>query len=76
MLKLLSNRGDVSTAKNIMAAMSKRPNLFDLNCVDPLGRSALIIAVENENMDMMEMLLEAGIKPKDALLVAIRLVKA
>ena len=52
--------------------MGKRPNIFDLNCVDPLGRSALIIAVENENINLMEMLLENGIKPKDALLVAIR----
>ena len=52
--------------------MSKRPTLFDLNCVDPLGRSALIIAVENENLDMIEMLLAVGIRPKDALLVAIR----
>ena len=65
-------RGDVATAQNMIKAMAKRPNLFDLNCVDPLGRSALIIAVENENIDLMEMLLEMGIKPKDALLVSIR----
>jgi hypothetical protein len=52
--------------------MERRPQIFDMNCVDPLGRSALIIAVENENRDMIEMLLETGIKIKDALLVAIR----
>jgi len=69
---LCVERGDVSTAKGIIKAMTKRPNLFDLNCVDPLGRSALVIAVENENMPLMEMLLEAGIRPKDALLVSIR----
>ena len=38
--------------------------IFDINCVDPLGRSALIIAVENENLDLIEMLLDVGIKPK------------
>ena len=65
-------RGDVSTAKSIIKAMERRPQIFDMNCVDPLGRSALIIAVENENRDMIEMLLETGIKIKDALLVAIR----
>lgn len=65
-------RGDVSTSKNIISAMIKRTNLFDINCVDPLGRSALIIAVENENLDLIDMLLDQGIKTKDALLVAIR----
>ncbi len=62
----------MSTAKSIIKAMERRPQIFDMNCVDPLGRSALIIAVENENRDMIEMLLETGIKIKDALLVAIR----
>ena len=38
--------------------------IFDINCVDPLGRSALIIAVENENLDLIEMLLDVGINPK------------
>ena len=36
-------------------------------------RSGLIIAVENENINLMEMLLEEGIMEKDALLVSIRL---
>ena len=38
-------------------------------------RSGLIIAVENENINLMEMLLEEGIMEKDALLVSIRLSK-
>ena len=69
---LCVERGDTATAKSIVEALSKRPQIFDINCVDPLGRSALIIAVENENIDMIEMLLSQNIKPKDALLVAIR----
>ena len=35
---------------------------FDLDCVDPLGRSALSIAIINENPEMMEVLLENGIR--------------
>ena len=69
---LCVERGDTATAKGVIEAMSKRPQIFDINCVDPLGRSALIIAVENENLDMIEMLITQNIKPKDALLVAIR----
>lgn len=44
---------------------------FNLNCVDPLNRSALISAIENENIDLMKILLEAGIAVKDGLLHAI-----
>ena len=35
---------------------------FDLDCVDPLGRSALSIAIINENPEMMEVLLECRIQ--------------
>ena len=35
---------------------------FDLDCVDPLGRSALSIAIINENPEMMEVLLEFRIQ--------------
>ena len=72
---LCVERGDVASAKSIIEALSKRPQIFDVNCVDPLGRSALIISVENENIDMIEMLLTMKIKPKDALLVSIREVR-
>ena len=44
---------------------------FDLDCVDPLGRSALSIAIINENPELMEILLEAGIQTRDSLLLAI-----
>lgn len=44
---------------------------MDINCIDPLGRTALILAVENENMELMEVLLKYGINPGDALLHAI-----
>jgi len=44
---------------------------FDINCVDPLGRSALIIAIENENLALIELLLKYDVKPNEALLHAI-----
>lgn len=48
-----------------------KPEEFDINCVDPLNRSALIAAIENENIELIKLLLEEGIKVKDALLHAI-----
>jgi ankyrin repeat protein len=56
---------------------------FSIDCTDPMGRSALITAVDNENMEMLQMLLENGVQVKvshplsyscqqDALLEAIR----
>ena len=69
---LMVERGDTAGAKSVIEALKHRTQIFDINCVDPLGRTALIIAVENENIDMIEMLISQNIKPKDALLVAIR----
>ena len=44
---------------------------LDINCTDPLGRTALSIAIINENPELMEILLEAGIQTRDSLLLAI-----
>lgn len=49
-----------------------QPDVLNINCTDPLNRSALITAIENENMDLIQLLLQAGIKVKDALLHAIK----
>jgi ankyrin repeat protein len=46
-------------------------NNININCVDPLGRTALQIAIENENIEMIEMLLRAHVEIGDALLHAI-----
>uniref|UniRef100_A0AAZ3Q0Y8 Transient receptor ion channel domain-containing protein n=1 Tax=Oncorhynchus tshawytscha TaxID=74940 RepID=A0AAZ3Q0Y8_ONCTS len=45
---------------------------INVNCLDPLGRSALLIAIENENLEVMELLLNHGVHVGDALLYAIR----
>lgn len=48
-----------------------KPDDLDINCVDPLNRSALIAAIENENIELIRLLLEEGIKVNDALLHSI-----
>ncbi|TSK49676.1 Short transient receptor potential channel 4 [Bagarius yarrelli] len=45
---------------------------INVNCVDPLGRTALLIAIENENLEMVELLLAHDVHVGDALLHAIR----
>lgn len=44
---------------------------MDINCMDSLGRSALSLAIEAENLEMAELLVVMGVETKDALLHAI-----
>lgn len=44
---------------------------ISINCVDPLGRSALLMAIDNENLEMVELLINNNVDTKDALLHAI-----
>lgn len=44
---------------------------ININCVDPLGRSALLMAIDNENLEMVELLINSHVDTKDALLHAI-----
>lgn len=48
---------------SIIAEHKDQPD-FDINCVDPLNRSGLIAAIENENVELIRILLEAGIRVK------------
>ncbi|XP_075419718.1 short transient receptor potential channel 4 isoform X1 [Tenrec ecaudatus] len=45
---------------------------ININCIDPLGRTALLIAIENENLELIELLLRFNVYVGDALLHAIR----
>lgn len=47
------------------------PGKFSIDCCDPLGRTALVLAIECENMELIECLLKNGALPGDALLHAI-----
>ena len=33
-------------------------HIINIDCVDPLGRTALLMAIDNENLEMVELLLE------------------
>ena len=38
------------------------PGLLNINCCDPLGRSALLMAIDNENLEMVELLLDNKVR--------------
>jgi len=39
-----------------------KEGLLNINCTDPLGRSALLMAIDNENLEMVELLLENKVR--------------
>ncbi|XP_060530179.1 transient receptor potential protein [Cylas formicarius] len=69
---LHAERGDCATVHRIIEQYKNNPTEFDINCVDSLNRSALIAAIENENIELIKLLLNEGIKVKDGLLHAIK----
>ncbi|EDW59053.1 transient receptor potential protein [Drosophila virilis] len=69
---LACERGDLPGVKKILEEYAQTPSdKFNINCTDPMNRSALISAIENENFDLMVILLENNIEVGDALLHAI-----
>uniref|UniRef100_A0AAF5DAU8 Transient receptor ion channel domain-containing protein n=1 Tax=Strongyloides stercoralis TaxID=6248 RepID=A0AAF5DAU8_STRER len=68
---LACERGDIGSVRKLLEGAKKHPEYLDINCLDPLGRSALHIAIENENIEMIEILLDANIETGDAILYAI-----
>ncbi|KAL7852834.1 hypothetical protein SRHO_G00186190 [Serrasalmus rhombeus] len=68
---LAVEKGDYAGVKHALLEAEVYYNI-DVNCVDPLGRSGLLIAIENENLEVMELLLDHGVNTGDALLYAIR----
>lgn len=40
---------------------------LNINCVDVLGRDAVTITIENENLDILQLLLEYGCQVANAL---------
>jgi hypothetical protein len=45
--------------------------IVDKNCVDPMGRTSLALAIINEDLPMLKLLLSLGVEAQDALLHAI-----
>lgn len=69
---LTAERGDCATVKKLIEEFKDNPDELNINCTDPLERSALIAAIENENIELIRLLLDEGIEVKDALLHAIK----
>ncbi|XP_049865571.1 transient receptor potential-gamma protein-like isoform X1 [Pectinophora gossypiella] len=63
-------RGDVAGTRRVLQR-ARDCGHINVDCVDPLGRSALLMAIDNENLEMVELLLEFGVETRDALLHAI-----
>uniref|UniRef100_A0A1I8JC01 ANK_REP_REGION domain-containing protein n=1 Tax=Macrostomum lignano TaxID=282301 RepID=A0A1I8JC01_9PLAT len=62
--------GDMPTVKQYIENASGLG--IDVNCVDSLGRSAVLIAIELEHIELLELLLGCNLKLGDALLHAIQ----
>ncbi|EDS34606.1 TRPgamma cation channel [Culex quinquefasciatus] len=67
---LAVERGDVASTRRILEKAEAEGHI-NINCVDPLGRSALLMAIDNENLEMVELLINHRMDTKDALLHAI-----
>ncbi|XP_063238100.1 transient-receptor-potential-like protein [Bacillus rossius redtenbacheri] len=67
---LAVERGDLANVRRMIQKAHRR-NHINLNCVDPLGRGALTLAIDAENLEMVELLVVMNVQTKDALLHAI-----
>uniref|UniRef100_A0A4W3HAG2 Short transient receptor potential channel 1 n=1 Tax=Callorhinchus milii TaxID=7868 RepID=A0A4W3HAG2_CALMI len=65
---LACEKGDYYMVKKLL---DEKTGELNINCVDVLGRNAVTIAIENENLDILQLLLDHGCQTTDALLVAI-----
>ena len=64
---LAVERGDINTLKTLL----QQQRYLNIDCCDPLARNALVIAIDNENLEIVKLLIEAKITIGDALLYAI-----
>lgn len=63
-------RGDLGGVEE-MLKLNELTKKININCVDPLGRSALLMSIDNENLEMLILLLSHGVEMRDSLLHAI-----
>ncbi|XP_037567454.2 transient-receptor-potential-like protein [Dermacentor silvarum] len=70
---LAAEHGDIPTVNRIVNLAKTRADLLelDINCADSLGRTAVHMAIENENLPLLETLLAASVEVQDSLLHAI-----
>ncbi|XP_016406615.1 short transient receptor potential channel 1-like [Sinocyclocheilus rhinocerous] len=55
---LACEKGDYYMVKKLLE--EKRHGELNINCVDVLGRDAVTISIENENLDILQLLLDHG----------------
>ncbi|XP_053958532.1 transient receptor potential-gamma protein isoform X1 [Anastrepha ludens] len=67
---LAVERGDMAGTRR-MLQKAQDTDYINVNCVDPLGRTALLMAIDNENLEMVELLISYNVDTKDALLHSI-----
>ena len=67
---LAVERGDTANVRRMLQKAHRRRH-FNINCVDSLGRGALTLAIDGENLEMVELLVVMNVDTKDALLLAI-----
>ncbi|XP_067623442.1 transient receptor potential-gamma protein [Eurosta solidaginis] len=67
---LAVERGDMAGTRR-MLQKAQDTEYINVNCVDPLGRTALLMAIDNENLEMVELLISYNVDTKDALLHSI-----
>ncbi|XP_070552773.1 short transient receptor potential channel 4-like isoform X2 [Ptychodera flava] len=67
---LAVEKGDLPTVRHFLEEAAVYFNI-NINCTDSLGRSALLIAIQNENVEIIELLLSHNVQIGDALLHAI-----
>ncbi|XP_065366954.1 transient-receptor-potential-like protein [Calliphora vicina] len=67
---LAVERGDMANVRRILQKAHRKHHI-NINCMDPLGRRALTLAIDNENLEMVELLVIMGVETNDALLHAI-----
>ncbi|XP_066999438.2 transient-receptor-potential-like protein [Anabrus simplex] len=67
---LAVERGDLANVRRMLQLAHRRRNI-NMNCLDSLGRGALNLAIDSENLEMVELLVVMGVETKDALLHAI-----
>lgn len=67
---LAVERGDLANVRRILQK-AFRKRTIDVNCVDSFGRGAITLAIDSENLEMVELLVVMGVATKDALLQAI-----
>ncbi|KAJ2941134.1 hypothetical protein O0L34_g10369 [Tuta absoluta] len=67
---LAVERGDMANVRRILQKAHRQKHI-EVNCVDSLGRGALTLAIDGENLEMVELLVVMGVETKDALLQSI-----